>query len=337
MSAAARARGRWLLGLTLGILGLHASAEAYLQLTVSARGQTMRLRWRQPASIAWFATSRGVSGVTAAELQAAIGRAFAAWEAVPTAAVAFRSSGFTTALPSDEDGRTTLGFEDEPDLERVLGATSFVIDTVTGELVEGDVFFNTRFAWSTAQGGDPAAFDLQSIATHEIGHLLGLGHSALGETEVIPAGRRVLATGAVMFPIAFGRGNVSDRTLQPDDIAGVSDLYPDGSFEARTGVVQGRVRLGGRGVPGAHVVAFNPRTGASVGAFALGTEATFQIAGLEPGPHVIRVEPLDDAEIESFFARTAADVNFQVTFHDRYLVAPRGGASASADVTVRPK
>jgi hypothetical protein len=333
-------RGRsvgWIVALIVGVLALQVSAEAYLQLTVAARGQTMRLRWRQPASIAWSATSRGSSSVTAVDFQAAVGRAFAAWEAVPTASAAFRFNGFTNALPSDEDGRTTLGFESEPDLDRVLGATSFVIDTLTGDLVEADVFFNTQFPWSTAPGGDPAAFDLQSIATHEIGHLLGLGHSALGETDVISTGRRVVATGAVMFPIAFGRGNISDRTLQPDDIAGISDLYPDGTFEARTGVVQGRVRVGGRGVPGAHVVAFNPRTGALVGGFALGPEGAFQIAGLDPGPHVLRVEPLDDAEVESFFARTAADLNFRVTVHDRYLIAPAGGASASEDVTVVPK
>ena len=60
---------------------------------------------------------------------------------------------------------------------------------------------------------------------------------------------------------------VADRTLQPDDIAGVSDLYPDGDFRASTGVIAGRVLMNGVAVKGAHVVAFNPRTGTLVGNF----------------------------------------------------------------------
>ena len=173
----------------------------------------------------------------------------------------------------------------------------------------------------------------------EIGHFIGLGHSALGETEVRPeGGRRVLATGAVMFPISFGRGVTLDRELQPDDIAGVSDLYPDASFRKETGVARGRVVRNGAGVMGAHVVAFNPRTGSLIGGFTLNTDGEFQIAGLTPGPHVIRVEPLDDGDVGSFFAgRNPIELNFQATFHDRLFVAPAGGVGERFTVTVRPK
>jgi hypothetical protein len=70
----------------------------------------------------------------------------------------------------------------------------------------------------------------------------------------------------------------------------------------------------------------------------LNTDGEFQIAGLSPGPYVIRVEPLDDADIESFFNRPAAiDVGFLVTFHDRLFVAPAGGAGERFTVAVRPK
>jgi hypothetical protein len=312
------------------------SAAAYLNLSVDLRGQTVRLRWAS-TPIRWFASNRGGPGVSAADFQAAAARAFATWQAVPTASLSFQFVGFTSASPLDDDSIPTLGFENRPDLERVLGATGFVLDTVTGEIVESDIFFNSAFAWSVSASGTPSAFDVQSVATHEIGHFLGLGHSALGETEPRPdGGRRVLASGAVMFPISFGRGNTADRELQPDDIAGISDLYPSSTFRAQTGVIRGRVQRGGRAVFGAHVIAFNPSTGQSIAGFALGDDGSFQIAGLSPGPYVIRVEPLDDADVESFFDESV-DTNFSVTFYDHLLVAPKGGAGDRVDVTVRPK
>ena len=320
------------------LLALPHAADAYLQFVVSVGGRSLTLKW-EDRPVRWFATDRDAPGVSASAFQATMARAFATWEEVPTASIGFQFVGFTSAEPLDDDGVSVLGFQSHPEMERVLGATSFLIDTVTGEIVESDVFFNTAFPWSTAAAGDPNAVDLESVAVHEIGHFIGLGHSALGETEVLAqGGRRVLAAAAVMFPIAFGRGNTLLRELQPDDIAGVSDLYPDGGFRSETGIAQGRVVRNGSGVLGAHVVTFNPRTGALIGGFTLNRDGEFQIAGLSPGSHIVRVEPLDDADPESFFSsRDAIDTNFAVTFYERLFVAPAGGAGQEFSVSVRPK
>jgi hypothetical protein len=311
-------------------------AMAYSHLTVSLRGEVTRLKW-DAAQVRWMATNRGVPGVTAGDFQAAVERAFATWEAVPSATIGFQFGGFTSAAPFDDDDLSVLGFAPRPDLERVLGATTFVLDAVTGTIVESDVFFNAAFDWSASAAGEPNRFDLQSVATHEIGHFLGLGHSALGETEVIDAGRRrVLATASVMFPIAFGRGNIADRQLQPDDVAAISVLYPDAAFARSTGEIGGTVRKESLGVPGAHVIAFNPEANTMIAAFTNASGA-FRISGLTPGFHVVRVEPLDDAEIDSFFATSTTDAEFGVMFHPKLVTAPAGGSDVAIELRVRPK
>lgn len=310
------------------------SASAYLKFAAQVGQRVVDIRWNRP--IPYFITDRGIADVTAGDLRDAVSRAFATWQAVPTASIQSQFQGFTITPPGVPDDRTTLGFLDRPDLDRVVGATSFLLDAATGEIREADIFFNTSFAWSVAPGGEAGKMDLEAIALHEIGHLLGLGHSALGETEMIPSGRRVIASGAVMFPIAMSPGVTAARRLQADDMAGISDLYPGPQFTSATSSISGRVTKNGARLFGAHVVAVNLATGAMVGGFALSELGEYIIAGLAPGTYVIRVEPLDDAETDSFFSATV-DIDFRVTYASRVTIAPPGAGSDRVDIQVLPK
>jgi len=69
----------------------------------------------------------------------------------------------------------------------------------------GDFHFDDAETWADAAGG--GVFDIESVALHEIGHLLGLEHTSIA--------------GSVMFPTYQGQV----RTLQSDDIAGIRSLY----------------------------------------------------------------------------------------------------------------
>ncbi|HMD37366.1 MAG TPA: matrixin family metalloprotease [Vicinamibacterales bacterium] len=311
-------------------------AHAYTLFGVeTSDGRRVTMKW--PRTPRYFVTGDAVGGVSAADFQAAIARAFARWEAVPASTVTYQFGGVTAARPGDDDGTSTLGFMNHPELDRVLASTSFLVDDTTGALIESDIFFNAAFPWSVAPAGEAGRFDLESIATHETGHFSGLGHSALGETTSQNGGRQVDSAEAVMFPIAYSRGSIAGRTLKADDIAGVSDLYPSADF-AGSGSISGRVTNGGKPSFGAHVVAYDLANGAMVGGFTLTSQGDFAIAGLSPGPHLLRVEPLDDADLESFFDDPArVDLGFRVTFYSRIIVVPRGGDSGTVVVAVTPK
>ena len=52
----------------------------------------------------------------------------------------------------------------------------------------------------------------------------------------------------------------------------------------------------------------------------------------------LRVEPLDDGDIESFFDATLnIDVNFRVQFYDKIVVVPKGGGTSGVEFKVVAK
>jgi len=310
-------------------------AHAYLKFGVTIGGQQVTLKWAQ-TPVRYSVSSQGATDVAVADFQAAVDRAFATWQAVPTASITYQFAGITAAQPGRDDGLSTLGFENRPDLDRVLARTSFLVDRVSGALLESDILFNTAFQWSVAPAGVTDRFDLESVALHEIGHMSGLGHSALGETELREGGgRRVLAAEAVMFPIAFAGGSVAGRTLKADDVTGITDLYPEADFARTSGSVSGRVTKEGQPIYGAHIVAFDVARGTSVASFTLTDDGRFSIGSMPPGIYVLRVEPIDDADVDSFFeAARNTDVDFRVRFVDRVVVVPRGGDSGEVAVAV---
>lgn len=331
---------RWALAaavLAVAAALLTTPVAAYLKLGTDVGGRTQSLRWRD-FPIRYFVTNASVTQVSAQQFQTAMARSFDTWHAVSTAQTSSTFVGFVQARPFVDDGASVLGFMSRPEQDRTLAATTFTVDTTDGRILESDIYFNTIFDWSVAESGVNDSFDLQSIATHEIGHMLGLSHSALGETELIAGGRRVIAAESVMFPIAFSRGNTADRTLKADDIAGISDIYGTTEFQRQFGSISGRVTKNGSGVKGAHVVAFSVRSGKLVGGFTLTDNGDFVIAGLEPGPHILRAEPLDDGDLNSFFdGDFAVDVNFRVAFHDEVVAVPRGGGARGVEITVTAK
>ena len=236
-------------------------AQAYLHLTFSVGSTPTPLKW-DAARVRWFATDRGAPGVSASQFQTAVASAFGTWEAVPTASIAFQFAGFTAAVPFEDDGISVFGFEDEPELDRVLGAT-----TLRGRHPDAARLSNRMSSSTPSSRGRRRRRGRQGAS---ICSRWRCTRSDISSDSVIrrwarprfdpKAGAACSRRAPSCSRSRSGRGVTEDRTLQPDDIAGVSDLYPDGDFRDRTGAVAGRVVRNGNGVIGAHIVAFDPKT-----------------------------------------------------------------------------
>lgn len=99
---------------------------------------------------------------------------------------------------------------------QVLGLTTVNFDKTNGEIFGADMELNT-FDMSPLAVDDPVGdkeYDFKSVATHEAGHFLGMGHSDIQQSTMY----------ASYLP-----GQTAQRYLSPDDIEGICSIYrPDG-------------------------------------------------------------------------------------------------------------
>ena len=79
-------------------------------------------------------------------------------------------------------------------------------------IVEFDVLFNTAFNWGDATI-NPSLMDLRNIATHEIGHGIGLADIYSGTCSTV-----------TMYGYST-EGEVNKRTLEQPDITGLQRMY----------------------------------------------------------------------------------------------------------------
>jgi MYXO-CTERM domain-containing protein len=93
-----------------------------------------------------------------------------------------------------------------------LAKTTVTFDPDTGEIFDADIEINHAYNEFTI-GDDAIVYDLQSVVTHEIGHMIGLDHTP----EV----------SATMFA-GYEPGTIEIRTLDVDDVDALCTVYPPG-------------------------------------------------------------------------------------------------------------
>jgi hypothetical protein len=282
-----------LLGLawTVVTAGLH---QAFVRIGSRARWQTLPVPYRIHAG--------GLPGLGNNSEFTAVQRAFETWQSIPSSAIAFRYDGTTSTQTGGNDGVNIISFQD----------TSFSFGTGTiavtvssssqGFFRDADILFNPSSPSITfSTDGRSDGFDIQAIATHEIGHFLGLDHTSIVSATMNPTG---------------GRGTVFPRVLKNDDIIGASTLYPETTFFSATGGLRGRITGAGASLFGAHVVVLDVEGNVAVSTLTE-LDGTYQISGLTPGSYSLYVEPLDGPVTEASIGGqydSRVNVNFTTTF-----------------------
>src|SRR5712692_8570293 len=169
------------------------------------------------------------------------------------------------------DNLAAFGSSDSPGRTRVFYDSG-------GAIVEADIALNPAETFSS--DGTAGTYDLESTFTHEVGHLLGLEHSAVIGATMQP---RQAKNGV------YGLPALTQRALAADDIAGVRSLY---GSSAEIGSISGKLlvnRGGGGGATantaGLMVFAEEFETGKVVAGAIASASGDYQLGGLGPGSY----------------------------------------------------
>lgn len=281
------------------------TAAASTRLTYLINQKPIALSWASSAFPIRFEMDR-TAVRTLPDGQGAIQRSFQAWADTPETVVGFQPAGLTDGA-AGKDGRNIVTLN--ADLFKNSG---FIAYTTTwfddnGKMEEADIQIDPSIV--------KEGFNVQNVIQHEVGHFLGLDHSAV--------------VSATMYPYVVAEG---PTPLDSDDLIAVASLYPKPSLSQSSGVLRGSVRSVTGPIFGAQVVALNDQ-GTPVASALTNSQGAYEITGVPEGQYKVYVEPLDgpvDARNLSGVWREAK-TGFRTEF-GRDVTVKRGGVYSGLDV-----
>lgn len=268
-----------------------------------------KIRWPRKTiqvSLSTSLLSPGANIKADSDVVGAARRALSRWASLSNITFVVTWSSATSISPADEgDGISLITIastleNDAFNSETTTGRTRVFFDPETGNIAEADISINprpraedgTQLQFST--DGTPGTYDLEATFTHEIGHLLGLDHSAVLSSTM---------QGRQAFNGTFGLPALTERTLSEDDRQKVRSLY---GSRLKLGRIEGRLvdnRTPGALTPldGVHVWAESVANGRVIASDITAADGTYKLEGLVPGQYRVIVSPADAASVTQKF------------------------------------
>jgi hypothetical protein len=167
------------------------------------------------------------------------------------------------------------------DISGSLGVTFTSVSVPGNVILDYDIVLNAvQKAWFT-DFNDKANTNIfvEGTLCHEIGHSLGLSHSAIGGATMLWA----------------GQGGVDTQAgLSLDELAFAYALYSSGNFQTNFATLQGTVSKNGSPILGAAVIIEGTNGNLTSGTLTL-VNGAYLLQSLPPGSYNVRVFPLDPA------------------------------------------
>jgi Matrixin len=263
-----------------------------------------RIRWPKRTIEISFSNSLLTPGANIkpdSDVVGAARRALARWSSLANITFVVNWTSTTSVSPAESgDGVSLITIADTVENElfntdSTTARTRVFYNPDTGAIAEADISINpqpraddgAQLQFST--DGTPGTYDLEATFTHEIGHLLGLEHSAVLASTM---------QGRQAFNGTFGLPAMTERTLSEDDRQKVRGLYGPAQ---RLGSIEGRLidnRAQGVLTPlsGVNIWAENIVNGRVVASDVTAGDGTYELEGLAAGQYRVLVSSASPAD-----------------------------------------
>jgi Matrixin/Carboxypeptidase regulatory-like domain len=310
-------RNLFLIAIVVVLAALPAFGAA--RLTYYNSGVLIPVAWPDSSFPIRYAIDRRVAQAIP-QAEALLDRAGKDWSAIPDTNLAFQSLGIVDGASAGKDGRNTVSMADDlfADQKFIALTTNWYDDN--GRILEADIQIDPM----AVSGG----YNMQQLVEHEMGHVLGLDHSAV--------------LSSVMYPYV-GTGNAAG--LDSDDRVAISTAYAKVK-PAAGATLEGRVYGDDGGIFAAQVVAVNDQ-GEPVATALSDKSGNFTLPGIPSGTYRIYAEPLDgpvNVQNLSGFWQTAKVTSFPTQYADGGALRVENGriygninVNGSGSVLLNPK
>jgi hypothetical protein len=246
---------------------LSLPAFAATRMTFDIHGTATPIEWAPTAFPLRYDIDRRVTELHPNAVSM-IESAFDAWASLPDVSLRFESHGVVAAAVPGNEGISVSLTDDLLRGQGAIALTAYTYDANTGRMLDADIRL------------DPSIFsgevNAQAALEHEVGHTLGLDHSAV--------------LSSVMYP--YVGPSDARAELDADDRNAISTIYPKSDPTLRGATLQGRVLGDDGGIFAAQVVAVNER-GQPVVSSLTNAMGEFTLMAVPAGRTRLYVEPLD--------------------------------------------